>query len=122
MVNQGQRTLLSSSDVNHTMPHLSQFRNLADEMYGAAEEMRRWEGNIDDYFVEIVLEHKPILYKWGARAYIQSEDGVVFDRVEVLPRFDSVEDIYVALCEKLDRRITKMQSSNITGSFPFVGR
>lgn len=121
-MNQEQRTLLSTSSITHPMPHLSTFKNHADEMYGCAEEMRTWTGDIDEYLVEIVLAHKSISFKWGAKAYIQSEDGVVLDRVEVLPLYDSVEDIYVALCEKLDKRITKMQSSHITGAFPFIGK
>lgn len=122
MLDQGQQMLLSSTDISHTMPHLSQFSNPSDEMYGIAEERRQWEGDIDEYYVEIILERKPLLLKWGARAFIQSEDGVVLDRVEVLPRYDNVEDIYVTLCEKLDKRITKLQSSHITRSFPFIGK
>lgn len=118
--NQG--ALLASSNLNHIMPAFESFKSNEAEVIGAGEPTMRWTGEIGEYVVEMDLSRQVLLLSWGGKAHIQSVCGVVLDRVEVLPKFREPEEAYVALCEKLDARLTKMEKSHITGSFPFVGK
>lgn len=115
-------SLLASSNLEHIMPSFASFSSNEAEVVGVDEPTLRWTGEIGSYVVEIDLKRQMFLLSWGGKAHIQSVCGVVLDRVEVLPAFQEPEEAYVAICEKLDKRIAKMESSHITGSFPFVGR
>lgn len=115
-------TLLASSNLTHLMPSFESFKSNEAEVIGVAEPTMRWSGEIGEFLVEITLSRQIFLLLWGAKAHIQSECGVVLDRVEVLPTFKDPEQAYVAICEKLDKRMTKMENSKITSSFPFVGK
>lgn len=97
--------ILSDLDLHYPMPHLSMFKSSFEETYGCADETRTWHGTIEGCVVDIELFEMPLSLSWGAKVNVQSNATGRTIRFSVFPKWLHVEDVYITVCKKLDKKL-----------------